>query len=218
MPNRQSISDKIIGRLSLYRRMLERAAAEKPSDHVFSHELAAISGYSAVLVRRDLMTIGFTGNPKKGYNVSDLIASIGLFLDAPEGQNACLVGVGNLGRALLAYFTYRRPKLPIVAAFDSNPELSYRVIQGCRCHPVHDMLRIITQERIRVGIITVPAASAQEVANKLVRAGVTGLLNFAPVALRVPQAVFVDNIDMTMSLEKVAFFARQKAGEREAAR
>jgi redox-sensing transcriptional repressor len=76
----------------------------------------------------------------------------------------------------------------------------------------------MTQEQIRVGIITVPAASAQEVANKLVRAGVTGLLNFAPVALRVPPAVFVDNIDMTMSLEKVAFFARQKEREREAAK
>jgi redox-sensing transcriptional repressor len=219
MPHTQSISDKIIGRLSLYRRMLERGdSSGEPLDHVFSHELASMAGVSAVLVRRDLMTIGFSGNPKKGYNAGELIASIGAFLDAPGGQNACLVGVGNLGRALLAYFIYRRPKLPIVAAFDNDPELAYRVIRGCRCHPIHDMPRIIAQDRIRVGIITVPADSAQLVADQLLRAGVSGLLNFAPVALRVPPSVYVDNIDMTTSLEKVAFFARQQAREKKVAK
>jgi redox-sensing transcriptional repressor len=210
MAARHTISDKVIGRLSLYRRMLERAATDyRPIEHVFSHELAAMTGNSADLVRRDLMAIGFLGTPQKGYNVSDLVAAIGTFLDAPQGQNACLVGVGNLGRALLSHFTYRRPKLPIIAAFDTNPELGRRVIQGCRCYPAMDMTEVIAEQNIRVGVITVPATAAQEVADQLIRAGVTGLLNFAPIALRVPPSIFVDNIDMTMSLEKVAFFARR---------
>jgi redox-sensing transcriptional repressor len=210
MPEKPTISEKTISRLSLYRRMLERVAVSgRPSEHIFSHELAVMSGSTAVLVRRDLMAIGFTGNPKKGYRVSDLIAAIGAFLDAPEGEKACLVGVGNLGRALLTYFAYRRAKLPIVAAFDSNPSLAYHVIHGCRCHPVADIGRVVSHQKIQVGIITVPAAAAQDVADKLVKAGVTGLLNLAPVALLTPATVFVESIDMTTSLEKVAFFARQ---------
>ncbi|MFP4379955.1 MAG: redox-sensing transcriptional repressor Rex [Candidatus Sumerlaeia bacterium] len=214
MPNK--VSDKVIGRLSLYRRMLERMG--KPGNtasNVFSHEIAAMTGNTAALVRRDLMTIGFAGSPKKGYSVSELIQCIGEYLDAPEGQKAVLVGVGNLGRALLGHFALRNPKLPIVAAFDTNTDLANRVIQGCRCYPVHEMGDFLQENEVRVGVITVPASAAQEVADRLVKNGITGIVNFAPVALRVPKYVYIDNIDLTMSLEKAAFFARQHEKDKE---
>ncbi|HBF34597.1 TPA: redox-sensing transcriptional repressor Rex [Candidatus Sumerlaeota bacterium] len=205
-----TLSDKTIGRLSLYRRVLERTPKNnKPIGHIFSHELAALAGFSAVLVRRDLMTIGFSGNPKKGYDAAELLDCIGKFLDAPGGTNVALIGVGNLGRALLAYFTYRRPMLSIVAAFDANPEFTNRVIQGCRCYSPDDMERVVQEKNIRMGIIAVPSVGAQDAADRLMRLGVTGFLNFAPVALRVPSSVYVNQIDMTMELEKVAFYARQ---------
>lgn len=204
------LSDKTIGRLSLYRRVLERGSrAGKPVSHIFSHELAALAGVSAVLVRRDLMMIGFSGNPKKGYDAGELLDCIGKFLDAPGGTNVALIGVGNLGRALLAYFTYRRPTLSIVAAFDTNPEFANRVIQGCRCYSADDMEAVVREKNVRMGVIAVPSQGAQEVADRLVRAGVSGILNFSPVALKVPSSVYVNQIDLTMELEKVAFYARQ---------
>ena len=205
-----AISDKAIGRLSLYRRALHRGIeAGAVGAHIFSHELARLVGLSAAIVRRDIMTIGFSGSPSRGYNAAELIESIGRFLDAPEAQKVALVGVGNIGRALLSYFAYRRPKLSIVAAFDVREELAGRLFLGCRCYDVHQMEEIVRSEDIRVGIIAVPASEAQQVVDGLLRAGVTGFLNFSPVALRTPSDVYVDNIDMTMSLEKVAFFAQR---------
>lgn len=207
-------SEKTIGRLSLYRRLLQQVLTEG-TKNIYSHQLAQLAGVTAAQVRRDLMAVGYTGSPTRGYDVPDLMESIGGFLDAEEGQNVALVGVGNLGRAILAYFGHRRPKLNIVAAFDVDPERTNRVIHGCRCYPMESLEAVCREQAIAVGIVTVPAAEAQGVCDQLVRAGVRGLLNFAPAALRVGPDVYVDSIDMAMSLEKVAYFARQGVSERE---
>jgi redox-sensing transcriptional repressor len=206
------ISDKSIGRLSLYRRLLNVLQAEGGRS-VFSHQLAQMAGCTAAQVRRDLMAVGYSGNPTHGYDVSRLIESIREFLDAPGGQGVALVGVGNLGKAILAYFTGRRPNLQIVTAFDNDPYKVNRVIHGCRCYGMDDLPEVVAKQGIRLGIVTVPASAAQGVADSLVRAGVRGLLNFAPVRLRVPPSVYVEDIDMTVALEKVAYFARQGAAE-----
>jgi len=203
------VSAKTIGRLSLYRRVLYglRAEGEK---YIFSHQLAAYTGGTAAQVRRDVMALGYSGSPSKGYNVDELIQSIGSFLDSPEGQRVALVGVGNLGRAILAYFAGRRPKLSIEAAFDTDPAKVNRVIHGCRCYPVDQLESVIKELDIQIGVITVPAEQAQGVAERLCRAGISGLLNFAPVRLWVSSGVHVEDIDMTTSLEKAAYFARQR--------
>ena len=203
------IPDKTIGRLSLYRRLLNRLLAEGVKN-IYSHQLAAMAGVTAAQVRRDIMSIGCSGNPNRGYDAADLAASIGLSLDDPEGQRVALVGVGNLGRAILAYFTGRRPRLSIVAAFDNDPRKYHRVIQGCRVYPIENLSEVVAELGITVGIIAVPANDAQQVADTLVREGIKGILNFAPVRIRVPSNVHVEDIDMTMSLEKVAYFARRK--------
>ena len=199
---------KTIGRLSLYRRLLH-ALLKAGSETVHSHQLASLAEVTAAQVRRDLMVVGRAGTPRRGYNVRDLIDGIGAVLDAPVTQGVALVGAGNLGRAILAYFRGRRPKLSITAAFDVDPTKIGQVIYGCRCYPVDDLERIIAAKGIRVGIVTVPASEAQHTADALVRAGVKGLVNFAPVPLHVPAGVYIEHVDVTMFLEKVAFFARQ---------
>jgi redox-sensing transcriptional repressor len=198
-----------IGRFSIYRRILNRLLSEN-SKNIFSHQLAVMAGVTPAQVRRDIMSIGYSGTPNRGYGVADLIESIGLSLDDPEGQRAALVGIGNLGRAILAYFSGRRPKLAIMAAFDTNPKKFDRVIQGCRCFNIERLEEIVRKLGIDIGIITVPSDEAQKVANALVHAGIKGILNYAPVRIQVPVNIYVEEIDMTMALEKVAYFARKK--------
>jgi len=202
------ISERIVGRLSLYRRVLSDLLADGAT-HAYSHVLANLAGVSAAQVRRDIMSLGFTGTPSRGYDVGGLIDSIAAFLDSATVQAAALVGVGNLGRAILAFFCGRRPNLMIAAAFDIDPQKTNRTVHGVRCYRIESLREQIAARDIKIAVITVPAAAAQQVADRLVAAGVRGILNFAPVPLHVPADVFVEQIDMTTSLEKVAFFARQ---------
>ena len=202
------VSGRTVGRLSLYRRVLYGLLAEGKRN-LFSHQLAALVGGTAAQVRRDMMAVGYTGSPTRGYDIQELAQSISHFLDAPQGQGMALVGVGHLGRAILAYFAGRRPKLTIEAAFDNDPSKYGRVIHGCPCHSMEALAPLVRERRIAVGVITVPMDQAQGVADKLCEAGVSGLVNFAPIRLSMPPSVYVEDIDMIMSLEKVAFFARQ---------
>ena len=205
-----TVSERTIGRLSLYRRLLNTLRAEG-ARNVYSHELAELAGSTAAQVRRDLMVVGYSGSPGRGYEIAGLLESLREFLDAPGGQGVVLVGVGNLGKALLAYFAGRRPNLRIVAALDNDPEKTGRLVHGCRCYPLEKLAGVIRRHGIRLAVITVPASAAQEVADRLVRAGVRGLLNFAPVRLHVPSGIHIEDIDMTTSLEKVAYFAHRGA-------
>jgi len=207
------ISSKTIGRLSLYRFLLDNLRQDGINT-VFSHDLATAANCSAAQVRRDLMAINYSGSPVHGYQVNDLIENIDNFLDDPKGQRVALVGVGNLGRAILAYFRGRRPKLAIVAAFDTNPSKTERLIHGCWVYPLEQLADVIKEKDILVGVISVPVSEAQKVADMLVAAGVKGLLNFVPIRLRVPPTVYVEDVDMTMTLEKVAYFSRLGAKER----
>lgn len=203
-----AIPPRTIARLSLYRRVLAELP-ESRNEHIFSRELAERAGVTAAQVRRDIMAIGgHAGNPARGYDVKQLLRDLSTFLDAARGQGMALVGVGNLGKAILGYFVGRNPKLSIEAAFDVDPAKTNRVIHRCRCYPVDELVHEVGRRRLRVGIITVPAPAAQPVADRLCEAGVRGLVNFAPVRLSVPDDVFVEDIDMSMVLEKVAFFAR----------
>ena len=202
------VSYKTVGRIGVYRRILNELHSEKVS-HVYSYKLAALAGYSAAQVRRDLMEIGYTGSPVHGYNVEELLEAVRTFLDAPSGQYAALVGVGNLGRSILAFFSGRRPKLSIIAALDKDPQIFGRVIHGCRCFNIQDIEEVIRENNIDIGIITAPASEAQTVAYQMVGAGITGILNFAPARIRVPSSVYVEDIDVTVALERAAYFARK---------
>lgn len=201
------LTEKQIARLSVYRRLLQDLPANAHPE-IHSHDLAAISRNTAAQIRRDLMDIGFTGSSARGYRIEQLIESIGRILDAPDGQTAALCGVGNLGRALLDYFTIWRPQLRIVAAFDTDPDKAGRVIHRCRVWPLSELGEVVRAQGISVGVITVPAVAAQRVAESMLDAGIRGFLNFAPTPLRLPADAYVEEMDITTSMEKVAYFAR----------
>ncbi len=209
------IPTKVIERLSSYRRHLRCWQAEG-KHRIYSHELAALQGVTPAQVRRDLMTIGYTGSPAKGYDVDGLIEHVSQLLDPKTAGEAVLVGVGHLGRAILDYFTGRHPGHRIVAAFDTAPDKVGRVMHGCHCYNVSEMPDLLRRQPVAVGIIAVPAEAAQEVADQLIKLGVSGLLNFAPTRLRVPTDVYVEDVDIALSLEKVAFFAHERRSRREA--
>jgi redox-sensing transcriptional repressor len=156
------------------------------------------------------MTIGFSGSPRRGYAIPDLLEAVDSVLARSVETCAALVGVGNLGRAVLSYYSNRQP-IRFTAAFDRDPEKVGRVLHGCRCYPMQELGDVVAREGIRVGVVAVPAPEAQAVADRLVLAGIRGILNFAPVRLRVPTGLYIENIDMTTALDRVAFYAHKHA-------
>lgn len=204
----ESVPYRTVGRLTLYWRILRDLAVEGQT-HIYSHDLASRSRVTAAQVRRDLMVVGYSGTPARGYDVEKLLETIEKFVFPMEEQKAIIAGVGNIGRALLKFFLGRRPTLKIVASLEINPEKFGRMIHGCPCHSVENAEKVIRDQGITVGIIAVPDKEAQYVADVFVHAGIRGILNFARTALRVPSGVYVEDIDLAMSMDRVAFFARQ---------
>ena len=207
---RPGLTAPVVERLIEYRRNLRRWLADGRT-RIYSHELAALASITSVLVRRDLMMIEYTGSPARGYDVAGLIERIDKVLNAARGQRIVLVGVGSLGRAILKHLGRIHPELRIVAAFDTAAEKVGRVIDNCRCYDVAELETVVEQQRAAIGIIAVPEQAAQTVARRLVQAGVRGILNFSPARLRLPPVVYVEDVDIAVSLEKVVFFAQPEA-------
>ncbi len=208
----KSLPEKTIERLSVYRRTLLNTYAEGKK-YIYSHELASLHNITAVQVRRDLMLIGYSTTLKKGYDVQALIDLIGEILDSPEGLKVAVIGIGNLGRAITAYFRGKRSKLQIVASFDTDPEKINSVISGVKCYSMNELKNIIEKEDISIGILTVPPEYAAQVAESLVQSGIKGILNYTSVPVNVSADIVLENYDMTTSLEKVAYYVKQKDSE-----
>lgn len=204
----RNLPHKTVERLSQYRRSL-LITLSKEKTHVFSHEIAQMLHITPVQVRRDLMLIGYSGNLRKGYDIKELIDLIGKIIDSDRGQRVAVVGLGNLGKAMISYFKGKRSKLAIIAAFDINPEKINRIYDGVACYHVSQLTDIIRQNNISIGIISVPSEQAPEIAETMVLAGIKGILNFTPKPLNVPAFVYLEEYDMITSLEKVAFFAKK---------
>ena len=199
---------RTIGRLTLYWRILRDLASEGET-YIYSHDLASRSRVTATQARRDLMVVGYSGTPARGYDVKKLRDHIEAFVFPAEEQRAIIAGVGNIGRALLKFFLGRRPTLKIVASLETNPDKFGRLIHGCPCYSIENAGSIIREQSITVGIIAVPDKEAQYVSDMYVEAGIRGILNFARTALHVPSGVYVEDIDLAMSMDRVAYFARQ---------
>lgn len=206
------LSERAIERLIVYRRLLN-SWIQRGGERIYSHELANLAGVTPAQVRRDIMAVNCAGNPARGYLASDLADRIGERLGTRSVRNVALVGIGNLGQALLAHFVRDSGHLAVVAAFDVDPAKTGRVLHGCHCYPIDDIERIIAREHVPVAILAVSASSAASVADRLVQAGITAILNLTPEHLRVPAHVRVENVDLGIALEKVAFYAghRQNA-------
>lgn len=202
------LPDKTVERLSQYRRTLLIANASG-KHHIFSHELAALLHITPVQVRRDIMLIGHSGTLRQGYDIRELIDIIGKIIDSKEGQKVAVIGIGNLGRAIIGYFSGKRTKLSIVAGFDVNPEKIDRVYAGVWCYHFDRLAEIIQKENITIAVITAPSSETAHVADQLVKAGVKGILNFTPKPINVPGNVYLEEYDIITSLEKLAYFAKK---------
>jgi redox-sensing transcriptional repressor len=204
----KKLPDKTVERLSQYRRaLLNYLSGGK--QHIFSHEIANLLHITAVQVRRDLMLIGYTGTLRQGYDVKELVEIIGKIIDTRDGQKVAVIGIGNLGRAIMGYFSGKRTKLSIVAAFDNNPEKTDKIYAGVQCYHVDQLAEIIKKEGISIAVISVPGEEAVMVAEVLIMHGIRGILNFSPKPLNVPSHVYLQEYDMITMLEKIAYFVKK---------
>jgi len=199
---------KTVERLSEYRRTLFECLSENQS-FIYSHDLAARLHIKAVQVRRDLMLIGYSSIPRKGYDVKELINTISEIIDSEETVNVAVIGVGHLGQAVASYFKGKRSKLNLIASFDTDPEKINKIISGVKCYPYSDAEKLIKELDIRIAILTVPPEFAREVTEEVVRFGIKGMLNFTTISLNVPEDVHLEEYDMITSMEKVAYFVKK---------
>ncbi|HOJ77541.1 MAG TPA: redox-sensing transcriptional repressor Rex [Bacillota bacterium] len=186
-------------RLPLYYRYL-RNCVDRKLEFVSSEQIAKAAQVNAVQVRKDLTMFGAMGTPGVGYNVLELQSKLEDILGLNNINEAALVGVGRLGRAIIDYPGFERYGLNIVALFDNNPSLIGTQIAGRQVFSVKEMLHIIRRLKLKVAIITVPGEWAQSIANVLVEAGIKAIWNFAPVSLDVPEDVVVRNEDLAAGL------------------
>ncbi|MHC4208715.1 MAG: redox-sensing transcriptional repressor Rex [Planctomycetota bacterium] len=203
-PPRGKIPRPTVKRLSLYLRELE-ARADAEQQTISSKQLGAALGLTDAQVRKDLAYFGQFGHPGIGYRVGELTGQLRQILRADRTWNAAVVGAGNIGRALMAYQRFSLKGFEIVAVFDKDPGVIGQVVTGHRVRPMEELAQLIAERDIKIGIVTVPAAAAQPVADALIEAGVRGILNFAPVRLDVHDAVSVTSVDFSVALEQLAF-------------
>ena len=202
------IPRKTIYRLSIYLRCLARLK-ENGISTVSSEALARVAGVKPTQLRKDLACFGTFGTRGLGYDVGALSKKISDELGTSCLQPVILIGVGNLGLSLLSYRGFEKEGFEIVAAFDADPE---RKRDKQIKQPIYEMSELpvfVKGQNIKMAILTVPAAVAQEVANHLVKAGIVGILNFAPIVLTVSEEVMVNNVNLAIELENLSYFTQE---------
>jgi len=199
------ISESTVRRLSHYFRVLEEVQAEDKR-MISSRRLAEREGITPAQVRKDLSCFGSFGRRGLGYNVEHLMHEIRGILGLDRRWRMVLVGVGNIGSALLAYRGFQRQGFDVVAIYDRDPGAIGRRVGSLT---VKDVSRLREAGAFEIGVIAVPAESAQQVADQLVAAGARGILNFAPRKLRVPAHVSLSAVDLTVELERLSFALSQ---------
>lgn len=202
------IPRKTVYRLSVYQRCLQRLK-DNGVETVSSEALAKVAGVKSTQLRKDLGFVGQFGTRGLGYKVAVLSEAITVALGMTSLQPVILVGVGNLGSALLRYGGFHREGFEIVAAFDLFPD-QVRLKAGSTVELMGmDGMRSFVRERnVKMAITAVPASSAQAVVNDLVEEGVQAILNFSPTVLQVPEQVVVNNVDLALELESLSYFVR----------
>jgi redox-sensing transcriptional repressor len=169
-------------------------------DHVSATDIALKLNLKPIQVRKDMAFTGIVGKPKVGYKTEELITAIRSFLGWDSATDAFLVGTGALGTALLGYRGFAERGLQIVAAFDSDPEKVGKKIHGKEIMPLTRMEDLARRMKVHIGILTVPAEAAAAAAQNLIEAGITGIWNFSPAELDVPDHVTVQREDLSAGL------------------
>jgi redox-sensing transcriptional repressor len=199
------IPDIVIRRLPIYLRTLRRLQDEG-TESISSEELGVRIGVTAAQIRRDLSYFGRFGKQGKGYDVANLAVGIQRILNLERCWDVALVGFGQLGRAIAHYRGFEPNSFRIAAIFARNARHFGAQVNGIVVMDEQEMTRVIPELGIRIGIVAVPADSAQEVADRLVESGVKAILNYAPVILRVPPGVRIREIDPTSALQSLTYY------------
>ncbi len=196
---------KTIYRLSIYQRCLQRLRDNK-IETVSSEALAKAAGVKSTQLRKDLAYFGQLGTRGLGYKVETLWSVLDEVLGKARLQPVILVGVGNLGAALLRYSGFLKEGFEIAAAFDMDPSQANQRPVPQTVFPVDDAPKFIREQSVRMAILAVPATAAQVVTNQLIECGIQGILNFSPTVLEVPSHVTVNSVDLALELENLSYF------------
>ena len=215
-PQRESSGERlapkaVVGRVSLYLRQLE-AFQRQGYTTVSSSQLGAVLSINNAQVRKDLAFFGQFGYPGIGYRIDELIAALRHILGIDRDWPLAMIGLGNLGRALLKYRGFRSRGFHIVALFDNDPNKIGQTYDGLTVEPIEALRKIADARGITLAVLSVPADAAQRVADLIVGSGIVGILNFAPVPLNVPPSVNVVGVDLSVQLEHLAYKAQNAAG------
>lgn len=194
----------VVGRVCLYLRQLELVHRQGETT-ISSAALGAPLSIKNAQVRKDLAYFGQFGHPGIGYQIDELITALRHVLGVDHEWPLALVGFGNLGRALLGYRGFRSRGFKIVAIFDVDPAKIGRKVDRLTIEPLESLFQIIAARRITLALLCVPAEVAQAVADRLVAAGIAGILNFAPAPIQLPDRVSLIGVDLGAQLENLAY-------------
>jgi redox-sensing transcriptional repressor len=207
MSEKNAIPKKVIYRLSTYHRCLQRLA-DNGIETVSSGTLAKAAGVNSSQLRKDITYLGQWGTRGLGYPVETLASALRDALRQEKLQPVILVGAGNLGSALLRYQGFQKEGFEVVAAFDADPAAARKRGVNVPLFLEEEMEAFLLENPVRLAILCVPAEFAQGVANRLVRAGIQGILNFSPAVLEVPKEIVVNSVDLASELENLSYFIR----------
>ena len=199
-----------MARLPVYLRALT-TLADQGSDVCSSHQLASAAGVNPAKLRKDLSYLGSYGTRGVGYDVEYLRYQIARELGQTQDWDVVIVGVGHLGSALSTYRGFTTRGIRIAALIDTDPARIGTEVGGIRVEPLKDLAKIVRRRDIAIAVIATPAEAAQAVADALVAAGITSILNFAPAIVTVPEGVDVRKVDLSIELQILAYHEQRKA-------
>jgi len=209
-PEPRSIPEATVARLPLYLRALQDAAAEQHST-IRSERLAEMAGVNAAKVRKDLSHFGSYGTRGVGYDVEYLILHIRRELGLTHDWPCVIVGMGNLGQALANYGGFEDRGFVVAGLIDTDPSKVGQEIGGLAVEHLDELPRILVERSVSIGVIATPAAAAQEVADRMVDAGISSILNFAPTVISVPVGISVRKVDLAVELQILSFYNERRS-------
>ena len=207
------VHKKTISRLSRYRKALLHLR-DLGFVNVFSDTLGEVVGVTAAQVRKDFSLFGITGHRRGGYKIDDLIGQLQHILGMDEPQDVIIVGVGNLGNALIQYKGFEKEGVRIVAGFDIDPAKIHKKFK-VPLYPMEELEPFVRRHKVRIGIIAVPDVAAQEVCDIMLSAGIRGILNFTTVRFKGAEDAVINNVYLQVELENVIYFMKALEKEQE---
>ena len=197
------VISKNVNRLLRYRSLLLKMQ-DLGFETVYSYNLGKEAGVSPEQVRKDFSQFGIKGKKKGGYNIIELLFTINNIFRKDELQHVILVGLGNIGNAMLQYRGFEQRMIQIVAAFDIDPS---KTRKKCRvsCYPMEDLARVVHEKNVKTAIVAVPERAVQEVCDQLIAAGILGILSFAPTVIKAPPGITINNISISHELESLIY-------------